>query len=384
MKTTFIIFLSIVILIYGLANYYVYYRGNQAIQYFPAAKTIYTILFWSFASCYLLARIVERVYLCVFSDLLIWIGSFWLAFILYAFFLVVLIDIFRLTNSLFHWFPSFIITNATKSAFYMGIFSFLLILALLIGGHINALIPKITKLDINIHKTTNSIKSLNIVAITDVHLGTVINNRRLSKLIGQINKLNPDIVLFGGDLVDEDIGPVIRHGLGNELLKIKSKYGVYAVTGNHEYIGGAEKAITYLEKYQVHFLRDTFVNINDEFYIVGREDKDMGRFSSKQRKTIEELMIGINQRLPIILLDHQPFNLPLAAKNKIDLQISGHTHHGQMFPFNLITNAIYEVSQGYKQIAESHFYVSSGFGSWGPPIRIGTRSEIVNIQLHFD
>jgi predicted MPP superfamily phosphohydrolase len=212
-------------------------------------------------------------------------------------------------------------------------------------------------------------------------LGTIINRNRLSRIVKEINTLNPDIVLFAGDIVDEDIKPVIRFNLGEMLLNIKAKYGVYAITGNHEYIGGAEKADKYLSSHGIKMLRDTTILINNSFYICGREDRDSERFSGKKRKELKDLLIGIDTNKTLIVLNHQPTKLYEAVELGVDLHLSGHTHNGQLFPFNFITKKIYEISYGYKKTGNSNFYVSSGVGSWGPPIRIGNKPEIVNIKL---
>jgi hypothetical protein len=103
--------------------------------------------------------------------------------------------------------------------------------------------------------------------------------------------------------------------------------------------------------------------------------------SGKMRKPLELLVENIDNKLFTVMLDHQPYHLSQAVENGIDLQISGHTHHGQLFPLNLITKAMFEVSRGYKQIENSHFYVSTGFGTWGPPVRVGNRPEIVVIEV---
>jgi predicted MPP superfamily phosphohydrolase len=130
-------------------------------------------------------------------------------------------------------------------------------------------------------------------------------------------------------------------------------------------------------------LRDSSLLIGDMLYIIGREDRDKPRFSGHNRKDIEQLLTGIDKTKPMILLDHQPFELDIKESLGIDLTLSGHTHHGQMWPLNYITKAIYEVSWGYKKKGDTHVYVSSGIGGWGPPVRIGNRPEIVLINLHF-
>lgn len=164
---------------------------------------------------------------------------------------------------------------------------------------------------------------------------------------------------------------------------MRAKYGIFAVTGNHEYIGGVEPSIKYLTEHGITELRDNTVKIADSFYVVGREDRASKGFAGIIRKPLNQLLEGVDRTLPVILMDHQPVRLEEAEKNGIDLQLSGHTHHGQLWPFNFITKKIYEVSMGYKQKGSTHFYVSCGLGTWGPPIRTGNRPEIVVINLSF-
>jgi hypothetical protein len=251
------------------------------------------------------------------------------------------------------------------------------------AGFINARLPRIRHFDIEINKKVNGDKSLKIVLVSDIHMGTLIAKRRTNHLVEKIINLKPDLVLFAGDIVDEDLAPVIRRNLGEMLSHIKAKYGVYGITGNHEYIGGAESAVKYLRTHGINILRDTAVFVDDYFYLVGRDDRDKPRFTGKERKSLEEIMAQVDRSYPVILMDHQPFNLAKTVEQGVDLQVSGHTHHGQLWPFNYITHAIYELSWGYKQIGQTHFYVSSGFGSWGPPIRLGNRPEIVEILVRF-
>jgi len=143
------------------------------------------------------------------------------------------------------------------------------------------------------------------------------------------------------------------------------------------------KAVKYLTEHNVNVLRDSVVKIANSFYIIGREDREKERYTGTARKTIPELLDGIDKNLPMIMLDHQPFKLDNVATNAIDLQISGHTHHGQFFPMNLITKAIFEKSWGLVQKGNTVIYVSSGYGTWGPPVRIANHPEILNITMNF-
>ena len=385
MKTSaFIIFIAIVLVIYGLVNSYIFIRGLQAIPAGSAWRGWYIAAFWSIAFTFVLARFMERAYPCGFTGVITWIGSFWLAFMLYFILIALFIDFARVLNHFFHIFPqSFYVDYAHTKLVTLSV-SLILVTLVVAAGFINARTPRIKHLELKVRKVVQGDKSLNIVMASDIHLGTIIAKRKANRLVATINALKPDIVLFAGDLVDEDLAPVIKNNLGANLNQIKSKLGVYAITGNHEFIGGAESAVKYLREHGITVLRDTSMIIDQRFYLIGREDRDKPRFTGKKRMELAELIKQVDLSKPVILMDHQPFNLEKAKEQGIDLQISGHTHHGQLWPFNHITNLIYELSSGYKQSGQTHFYVSTGFGTWGPPVRLGNRPEIVQIKLIFD
>jgi len=241
-------------------------------------------------------------------------------------------------------------------------------------GYFNYLNTRRVELNIEISKPISPLK---IVAMSDLHLGYGIGKAELDKWITLINRENPDIVLISGDIIDNFIKPL--EGQNLTLEKIKSRYGVYACLGNHEYIGTPSKishSLDFLQKAKITVLRDTAMLVNNEFYLIGRDDR-----SNSKRKSIPELLQPLDTTKPIILLDHQPFHLDETAKNGIDLQFSGHTHHGQIPPANWIAKRIYEVSHGYLRKNNSHIYVTSGIGIWGGKFRIGTQSEYVVIHL---
>lgn len=374
----FIIFFSIVLSVYGLVNFYIFFKGWQALPATSEIRLYYSAGFFLAASSFIAGRVLERKALSWFSETLTWIGSFWLAWMLYAFLFLVLIDAVRFANSFFYFVPGQFMTSlwipgaAALSAFLI-----------VIAGHINARTPRLKKLELNIDKKSSVSDKLTIVVASDIHLGTIIGRSRIDKIVDVINALDPDLVLLPGDVVDEDLAPVIKENLGESLRNIKSRLGVFSITGNHEFIGGAEAATQYLTEHGITVLRDECVRIKESFYLVGREDRSVISFSRRQRKTLEELTRNLDRTLPIIMMDHQPFHLDEAEANGIDLQLSGHTHHGQLWPFNFITKRIFEVSWGYKKKGATHIYVSSGVGTWGPPVRTGNRPEIVQIEVNF-
>ena len=385
LKTSaFVIFFTIVLAIYGLVNSYIFIRGLQAIPAVSCWRPWYIAGFWFIASSFVLARIMERAYPCGFTGVITWVGSFWLAFMLYFILVALFVDFARLVNHFTHFFPQAFYIDYAKTKSLALLITIAVVTLVVLAGFINARNPRIMNLSLHIAKKVTGAKELNIVMASDIHLGTLIAKRKANRLVAEINGLHPDLVLFAGDIVDEDLAPVIKNDLGANLAGIRSKYGVYAITGNHEYIGGAEAAVKYLTAHGIIMLRDTSVLVGGRYWLVGRDDRDKSRFTGKKRKELADIMQPVDRTFPVILMDHQPFHLEEAVKQGVDLQLSGHTHHGQLWPFNYVTSAMYELSSGYKQTGATHFYVSNGFGTWGPPVRLGNRPEIVHITLTFD
>lgn len=376
-----LIFFGIVFSVYGLINYYIIRRGLSVVP--QEYKTAFIIVATIVAASYIAGRLLENVWISPVSIVLTWIGSFWLAIMVYTFLFLVAVDLLRLVNHLIPFFPGFITSNIEQAKKVTAIVVGVLVLSTVIGGYINTKMIVIKKYSIDIKKNAGSLKSINIAVASDLHLGTINSYEFMYNISEKINNLNPDIILLAGDIIDEDLGPVIKYDVGEHLQRLKAKYGVFAVTGNHEYIGGAEPAVDYLHNHKVNVIRDNVLKIDNAFYLVGREDRARKQFSGKQRKELTEIMNNIDKSLPIIMMDHQPFNLEQASQNGVDLQLSGHTHNGQLWPFNYIVQKVYELAWGYKIIGSTHYYVSCGVGGWGPPVRTGSRPEIINIKLNF-
>ncbi len=380
----FFIFFSIVLVIYGLINTYIFTRFMQSIPAGSPIKIWAVIVFWVIVGSFIVARFLEWVYPCDFTEVLTWIGSFWLGAMAYFILALLLIDLARLVNHFFPFFPRIFYVDYQKTKLITLFIVSGLVIILITAGFINARNPVVKSLDLNISKKVNGSKTLKIAMASDIHLGTLVGKRSASRLVRMINGVHPDIILFAGDIVDEDLKSVTRRNLGETLKELHAPLGVYAITGNHEYIGGAAEAVAYLTRYNIKFLSDTVELIDNRFYLAGRDDRDKLRFTGKPRKPLADILKGIDHSIPIVLMDHQPFQLSRPEELGVDLQLSGHTHDGQIWPFNYITNAIYEVSWGYKKKGNTHIYVSCGFGTWGPPMRIGNRPEVVLITLHFE
>lgn len=335
------------------------------------------LVFLFVAASFLLGRTLENYWISPFSGTLIWIGSFWFAAMLYLFLGFLGLDLIRLAWALL---GSGLPLKAERMA--RGVVA-LTTLVLILLGHINALNPRLKALEISLQGVNEETRVLEILVASDIHLGTMVGEKRLERLVKASEQLQPDLVLLPGDVLDEDPQIVMRDSVGNMLRSIKAKHGTFAITGNHEYIGGVERACRYLEEHSIRVLRDQAVLVEGLFYLVGREDRSISRFTGKERKSLRELLDPLDRRFPVILMDHQPFELQEASSAGVALQLSGHTHHGQLWPLNLVTSLIYEVSWGYHSKGGTHFYVSSGYGTWGPPVRIGNRPEMVHLRLRF-
>jgi len=312
------------------------------------------------------------------------LGGYWLAAFLYFVILLGVIDIFKLILGIKRF--AFIGDKTLQNIYFTSNKVVLIIVAvLLIYGTYNATNLKTTKYSIKIDKDAGELERLNIVMLSDLHLGDIVDKQRLSKMVIEINELKPDIVILAGDIIDDYIEPFIDQEMGTEFKKIHSKYGVYAVFGNHEYYGSPVDKIVneYENSANLKVLRDKTVKINDSFYLVGRDDLSAERYTKTKRKTIDELLKDTAKELPIIVIDHQPVNFSEGEKAKVDLQFSGHTHNGQLLPANIVTKRLFENDFGLLTKGTYNVVVSSGVGTWGPPIRIGTVSEIVQVEVEF-
>ncbi|HOP03156.1 MAG TPA: metallophosphoesterase [Tenuifilaceae bacterium] len=376
-----LIFFSVVFLVYFFVNYYIYKHISSALslesQIFRLLKALLIVVILS----YPIGRIVERIYSSFLTDFIIKVGSVWLAAMLYLTLLFILLDfgrlVFLILSKLNITQGSFIV-NFVK---YYKIFAAVATVLLLTYGYFNALYPRVSKHSLLLNKSLANRSQLRIVAASDIHLGTVISNGRLLRFVELVNSQKPDIILLAGDIFDEDLGPVIKNDMGKLLSKLEAPLGVVAVTGNHEYIGGVTKAVQYLKDHGIHVLQDSVVVVDGILNIIGRDDRQSKVMGGKVRAELASLISSVDKNLVSILLDHQPYNLEEAERNGVDVQISGHTHHGQLWPLNYVTKSIFEVSRGYKKKGDSHIFVSTGFGTWGPPIRVGNRPEIIVVDI---
>jgi predicted MPP superfamily phosphohydrolase len=378
------VFLLIVLSIYALVNAYIFRRGWQALADFPWMRWVYAAVLLALVLSYPLARMVPGAAGHSAGSLLVRTGSFYLALMLYLFMGVVLVDVVRLANAFRRFMPG----GLTASSGRAGLVLFLAVggaAVLVVGlGASNASRPRIRQLSVAIVKPVPGSPTLTMAVASDLHLGLISGSAWLRPFVDRVNALEPDIVLLPGDIVDESVTAEEEDRLTTVFRKLRAPLGVYAVPGNHETYSGLERNVACLERCGVIVLQDRAVKVADSFYVIGRRDPSSLQ-RGERRIPLPRIMTsaGVDTRLPMILLDHQPLHLEEAEAVGIDLELCGHTHAGQLFPLNLINKRIYEQNWGYLRKGKTQYYVSCGVGTWGPPVRTGSTPEIMKITLSF-
>jgi len=364
----FIVIGLVFIVLYALIVFYIGWSGWKWMK--PSVsrrfRLFYIIAIVFLASSLFLSRIVEG------STILSVIGSYWLAIFSLLVMLLPLVHLIVWLTKLTRW-PR---RSVQK---WSGIVTLILLVGLLGYGSYNAFSPTVRFYDIHIDKQGPANGELQIVMASDMHFSYLSGRNHAERMVKEINALHPDIVLLPGDIVDDDIIPYKDKGIGDVLSEIEAPLGVFASLGNHDrFKGETEELIGLLEESGIDVLYDETIQVDSWLTLVGRKD-----YSDKERAGLASLTDGIDRSGPIFMLEHQPVEFDIAEEQGIDLVVSGHTHYGQVAPGNLITGMLFENDWGHLQKGQLHSIVSSGFGFWGPPIRIGSQAEVVSIRVHF-
>lgn len=295
------------------------------------------------------------------------VGNSAIFVLLYLVMVFLVLDIARLA----HLLPR----SALFSNGYASLAVLMFMLCVFIYGNVHYYNKARQPLSLHTEKQAGA-RPLRIVMMSDLHLGYHNDRKELSRWIDIVNNEKPDLVLICGDIIDMSVRPLAEEGMAEEFRRIKAP--IYACLGNHEYFSGEPQAQKFYAEAGITLLRDSVANVGESLAIIGRDDR-----TNRSRKSLSQIVSGIDNSRFTILLDHQPYNLEQAEQAKIDFQFSGHTHHGQVFPINLITGAIYECAFGSHKRGQTQYYVSSGIGIWGGKFRIGTRSEYIVATLTF-
>lgn len=346
--------------VYMGGNGYLYWRFMQTIAFMPLGGRIaLSILFWV-AAMALFISFALRDSNIPLTQGLFKVGSVWMVFLLYMVLATALFDIIgRFVPSMGH---SFLYALAVTTP-------------LLIYGYINYRMPRAEHITIDVEKPIEG-GTYRIVAISDVHLGHGTSRKDLARYVDMVNSHNPDVVLIVGDLIDNSITPVIEGDMLEEFKRIEARDGIYMAPGNHEYISNIERCAKHIATSPIVMLRDSIVTLPSGIQIVGRDDR-----SNHRRKPLDSLVMMVDSSLPVVVLDHQPYDIATSDRLGVDIHLSGHTHRGQVWPLSHLVDAMYDQSHGYRKWTNTHAYVSSGLSLWGPPFRIGTRSDMAVIDI---
>lgn len=314
--------------------------------------------------------------------------GYYAVFVLYVFLLIPGLHSLILINNLFKIIPGKILKNKN-----LGLTTIFLILIcgasiLVIGTHINNN-PVINKYYITLPKKSSTLNSLKVISVSDLHLKNITSRVFLQKLAEKVRSEKPAIIFLPGDIV-ETYGNTTETKLNEfiEILKdIKSENGIYAVRGNHDMPGrNVADEIDFNKRLGITMMSDSLIELENKIYIIGLEYR-----GNNEKRPIDSLIKLRIKDLPVILLDHAPYCLEEAGNNNIDVQLSGHTHNGQTWPLNYITDAVYDIAWGYKKINNTHLFVSCGVQDailpghqdLSIPVRTGSVSEIMEINIEF-
>jgi uncharacterized protein len=246
--------------------------------------------------------------------------------------------------------------------------------AVVAAGVVNYGHLRVREYAIEISGKSSSAERLNIVFMADLHLGPFTERGFPEKLVAAVNGFDPDVILIGGDILEGDRRGEQTGEFERTLGRLRARLGVYAVPGNHE--GHRRDTEGFFARAGIHFLKDAVVRVDDAFSLAGRDDARGGR-----RKALPDLLSSAAGDLPVLVLDHRPVDLAGASRAMVDIQFSGHTHHGQLFPINFLTKRRYGLSWGHRQLGRTHIFVTSGVGLWGPPVRTVGASEILLVRV---
>lgn len=325
------------------------------------------------------------------------ISTYWIGIMLYSLLYVVLFDLLRLIAK--HTKLKNTLLFSRGSVISIGSVVVACAVATCLYGIFNARNIKVNEYSVTVNKSCGSDKHLKAVLVADLHMGYAIGVDHITNMVEKINQQDADIVIIAGDIFDNSYdgmdGP---EGIKAQLKSIKSKYGVYAVYGNHDIDekilmgftfdwGGkqlhSEKMTNFMKECNIKLINDESVLINDEFYLVGRRDTDKPGTEDGTRAEISELTKDLDKTKPIFVLSHEPDELQKTADAGADIDFSGHTHDGQLFPGNLTIGLFWENPCGMIKKDNMYSIVTSGVGVYGTFMRVGTDAEICSVDIDF-
>jgi predicted MPP superfamily phosphohydrolase len=388
-------FFRLVATAYILINGYMFARLFSALRGTGILRGLACGVFLFFAASFPASRFLRNFLPAPASDFLFILGSLYLAPMIHGFFLTLATDFLGILN--YHLaltsLPPYHVSNGRENAVAVIV---LLSLAFSFLGAVNAVFPAAREISVQWSggngesENRGSGSSVKIALVSDIHLGKINSLSRLKRIAELIKSRHPDIVLIAGDTVDDTAWmrlPEQRDEIVSVLSSLSPRLGVWAVPGNHEYYSGIEESADFLKSCGINVMRDEWAAPGGEFLLVGRDDLTVAR-TGRERESLSSIITSArtaigsaSSYLPVIVLDHQPFRLEEAQQAGAALQLSGHTHKGQIFPANLLMSLLYEKYYGLYKKGLTSYYITSGAGTWGPPVRTTGRPEVVFIDF---
>ena len=312
-------------------------------------------------------------------------GAFWMGVAFYVFVLAVLADMWGLGARL--------LGSAPPVAPRWGVVLLVLGLPLLlgVGSWFNAAFPALQQYDITVRMQgpvpeSLARKPLKFGVITDMHLGRLLTAGRLARAVELLAPQQPDAIFYVGDIIDDHI-KLDAEATAAALALAQPPLGHWAVPGNHEYISGSiDKSMDFLRRVGMQVLRDQWAVVDNSFVLAGRDDLSKPGFTGVQRASLADILADLPKQyrqLPLVVLDHQPAALGEAREAGAALELSGHTHYGQLWPFNFVVERTYLNPLGLLTLGSFHSIVSAGTGTWGPPLRNTGRAQVLLVTVHF-
>ncbi|MHB9097211.1 MAG: metallophosphoesterase [Syntrophales bacterium] len=373
------LFLLTFFLLYGALHLYFFLKVRAAFAPGAAAQAIVIVLLLLGLMAPIIARVSERLGFEILVRLMSWAGYLWMAVVMLFFSASILIDISRLLV-----YAGGLLFRTDVSAFLptaRTLFSVPLAVALIIGcyGFLEARQIRTERVEIRSAKIPMAAGKIRIVQISDVHIGVLVRGERLAAMLRKVREASPDLLVVTGDLVDGQLDSMTEAAA--QLREIRPRYGKFAVTGNHEFYAGIDAALDFIARSGFTILRGQVATIAGALDLAGVDDPTIRLPGVQGGLSDREVLARGGGGRFAILLKHQPY-VERDTPGVFDLQLSGHTHKGQIFPFSLITSRFFRYHSGnYRLGNDTLLHVSRGTGTWGPPIRFLSPPEITVIDL---
>jgi predicted MPP superfamily phosphohydrolase len=381
-----------VLCLYVAINAYMLARLSMTLAGAGVIRGIAAALFLLFSVSFPVSRLLYEYLPDRLYGAFAFMGALYLAPMIYGFILTVITDVLRLLNGVVTLTPNpppFTVSGRTNVVMFVTAAS----IAITLAGAFNAKILTVVRQDIEWKSPSASEdlqRQLKIALISDIHLGRMVGANHLAKIVDLTNDQRADIVLIAGDLFDDDswLADGEKRAEATRLFSsFTARLGTWAVPGNHDYYAGIDRVAEFLAGSGVRLLRDEWAAPEGELLLAGRDDRSVAA-ADRNRADLDEILRGADalrsgeMALPLVVMDHQPFDLGDSQAAGAALQVSGHTHRGQLFPVNFIVAAIYEKHYGLYNRGDTRYFISSGAGTWGPPVRTSGRPEIVILTLN--